>query len=73
MTLHELNISTNQQLWALEPAITPLPARGALVLGVFVGLLLWGVALGTAESSHPENWHGNVATSTVQANPVNLR
>ncbi len=49
--------------WALEPELTPLPARWAMVIGVLVAGLLISLAAGPVPVTGLEEWHGNVSAS----------
>ncbi|WP_299963317.1 hypothetical protein [uncultured Roseobacter sp.] len=58
---------TAAQLWALEPAVSPFSARGALLVGAVVAGILVSLAYGTTPVTQGEDWHGNVAVSTSLA------
>lgn len=64
MSFQETDRTSSTRLWALEPAVTPLPAGWALVIGFLFGTLLVVISLGTAPQSAVEDWHGNVAASS---------
>lgn len=67
MTPSHVTQPTSARLWALEPAIAPMKARYALILGAVFGVVLAGFSQGPLPETGLEEWHGNVAASQTMA------